>query len=85
MSELEMHIAGNKHLPDIPTKAEIIKDGLDAGEMQQNQMRKIEELTLYLIDQNKKLEKQQQLILNQERLLSALSDRIKELEEKRSK
>ncbi|WP_159454467.1 hypothetical protein [Chitinophaga ginsengisegetis] len=46
MSELEMHIAGNKHLPDIPTKAEIIKNGLDAGEMQQKQMREIEETNI---------------------------------------
>lgn len=80
LSELEMHIARNKHLPDIPTEAEIVKEGLDIGEMQQKQMKKIEELTLYLIDQNKKLEKQQQLILNQERLLLELNDRIKELE-----
>ncbi|CAL1518595.1 hypothetical protein [Chitinophaga sp. MM2321] len=85
LSELEMHITHNKHLPDIPTEAEIVNEGLDMGEMQQKQMKKIEELTLYLIDQNKKLEKQQQLILNQERLLLALNNRLKELEGKQSK
>ncbi|SEW51585.1 TMF family protein [Chitinophaga arvensicola] len=85
LSELERYIAGNKHLPDIPAEAEIIKEGLDMGEMQQKQMQKIEELTLYLIAQNKKLEKQQQLILKQEQLLSQLNDRLKALEGKSSK
>lgn len=78
LSELEMYISRNKHLPEIPTETEVVKEGLDMGEMQQKQMKKIEELTLYLIDQNKKLEKQQQLILE-------LNDQIKELERKQSK
>jgi hypothetical protein len=82
LSELEMHIIQNKHLPEIPPEAEIVNEGLDIGEMQQKQMKKIEELTLYLIDQNKKLETQQQLILNQQRLLLELKDRLQELEKK---
>jgi uncharacterized protein YaiE (UPF0345 family) len=83
LSELEMHIRRNKRLPDIPAEAEIIKEGLDIGDMQQKQMKKIEELTLYLIDQDKKLEKQQQLILKQEQLLQELSNRLMELEGKK--
>jgi len=75
LPELEKHIRRNKHLPDIPAEAEIVRDGLDMGEMQQKQMKKIEELTLYLIEQNKKMEKQQQVILE-------LNDRIRKLERK---
>jgi hypothetical protein len=85
LSELEMLIACNKHLPDIPSEAEIINDGLDIGDMQQKQMKKIEELTLYLIDQNKKLETQKQLILDQQRLLLSLKGRLQKLEKKQSR
>ncbi|NLR81032.1 hypothetical protein [Chitinophaga eiseniae] len=82
LSSVEKYIAGNKHLPDIPAEAEIVRDGLDVGDMQQKQMKKIEELTLYLIDQHKQLEQQQQVIARQQQLLSELADRIKQLEKK---
>ena len=57
LKELETYINNNKHLPDIPTEQEIIKDGLDLGDMQKLQMQKIEELTLYIIQLNKENEK----------------------------
>lgn len=82
LSTVERYIADNKHLPDIPAETEVVSNGLDVGDMQQKQMQKIEELTLYLIDQHKQLEKQQQLIQRQQQLLSELNDRIKELEKK---
>lgn len=75
LEAVEKHIQQHKHLPDIPAEAEILKDGLDLGTMQQQQMKKIEELTLYLIEQNKKIEKLQQQLQQQE-------TRIKELEKK---
>ena len=56
LNELETYINNNKHLPDIPTEQEIIKDGLDLGDMQKLQMQKIEELTLYIIELNKRIE-----------------------------
>lgn len=58
LKEVEQHIKANKHLPGIPSAKEITKDGLDLGDMQQKQMQKIEELTLYIIELNKKLEEQ---------------------------
>jgi hypothetical protein len=82
LGELELHISRNKHLPDIPSEAEIVKDGLDLGSMQQKQMQKIEELTLYLIEQHKKSEVQQQLIADLQRLLAEQDKRLKELEKK---
>ncbi|WP_160716475.1 hypothetical protein [Chitinophaga solisilvae] len=50
---VEQHIREKKHLPEIPSEAEISRDGLDLGSMQQKQMQKIEELTLYIIEQHK--------------------------------
>ncbi|NML38119.1 hypothetical protein HHL17_13015 [Chitinophaga sp. G-6-1-13] len=75
LEAVEKHIRQNKHLPGIQAEAVILKEGLDLGDMQQQQMKKIEELTLYLIEQNKKMEKLQQQLLQQEA-------RIKELEKK---
>lgn len=55
LAEVEAHIREKKHLPGIPTAAEVKRDGLPVGEMQKRMMEKIEELTLYVIEQNKRL------------------------------
>jgi hypothetical protein len=53
---VEEYIKENKHLQNIPSAEEVVKDGIDLGEMDAKLLAKIEELTLYLIEQNKKLE-----------------------------
>ena len=51
------YIKNNKHLPDVPAAAEMSKEGgLDLGDNQAVLMRKIEELTLYMITQQKQIE-----------------------------
>ncbi|SFD51646.1 hypothetical protein SAMN05518672_102262 [Chitinophaga sp. CF118] len=60
--EVEKYITANKHLPDVPSAAEVEKEGLDVGEMNKILLQKVEEQTLYLIDLKKELEKQQALI-----------------------
>jgi len=45
----------NKHLPDIPTQNEISKDGMDVYEMNAALLKKVEELTLYVIEQDKRI------------------------------
>ncbi|MET0466231.1 MAG: hypothetical protein ABW007_23935 [Chitinophagaceae bacterium] len=50
---LEKFIRQNKHLPEIPTAAEVEKDGIDIGNNQALLLKKIEELTLHMIGQNK--------------------------------
>ncbi len=62
LNEVETFIAKNGHLPNIP-KAEIIEtDGLNLGEMNKLLMQKVEELTLYLIEQQKVIDAQQKRI-----------------------
>lgn len=56
------YIAENKHLPGIPTAGTIMQQGLDVGTGQTMLLQKIEELTLYLLEQNKKIEQQQREI-----------------------
>jgi hypothetical protein len=54
--EVEKYIQQNNHLPNIPSANEIEKSGLQLGDMQKKMMEKIEELTLYIIQQQKEIE-----------------------------
>lgn len=53
LQEVENHINEHNHLPDIPSEAEVKKNGVSIGEMQAKLLQKIEELTLYVIQQDK--------------------------------
>lgn len=57
LEEVESFIEENKHLPDIPSEKEVLENGFSLGEMDAKLLQKIEELTLYMIEQNKKTEK----------------------------
>jgi hypothetical protein len=55
---LESYINQNKHLPGIPSATEVEKKGgIELGQMNTKLLEKIEELTLYVIELNKKIEK----------------------------
>lgn len=56
LSEVEAYVKENKHLPNVPSADELVKEGLDLGKMQATQMEKIEELTLYMIEMKKEIE-----------------------------
>jgi len=62
IDDVASYISKHKHLPDIPSANEIKKDGLPIAEMLSKQMQKIEELTLYLIEQNKEIQRLKQEI-----------------------
>lgn len=83
LDNLEKYIKENKHLPEVPSAKEISDNGLELGEMNKVLMKKVEELTLYLIDQNKSLMDQKNQILNQQKLLEKQQQDIDML--KRSK
>ena len=55
LNEVEQHIKTHKHLPEIPSEREVLENGVSVGEMQARLLQKVEELTLHLIDQDKKL------------------------------
>lgn len=57
LSEVAEYIKLNKHLPDVPSTADVNKDGIDLAQTQAILLQKIEELTLYVIEQNKKIER----------------------------
>ena len=57
LNELEKFITENKHLPDVPSAKEVKENGINLGEMNGILLKKIEELTLYVIEQQKEIEK----------------------------
>ncbi len=53
LSDIEAFINEHKHLPDVPSAAQIQEDGILLGEMDKTLLRKIEEITLHMIQQSK--------------------------------
>ncbi|WP_316815845.1 hypothetical protein [Pedobacter nyackensis] len=72
LNELEKFVSKNKHLPNVPNAAEVKKDGIDVGEMNAKLLQKIEELTLYIIDQQKNIIDQQKGMINQQKEIKDL-------------
>jgi len=56
LADIAAYVKIYKHLPEIPAAAEVEKDGLDVGEMNKQLLKKVEELTLYLIQQQQESE-----------------------------
>jgi hypothetical protein len=56
LDSVSTFIQTNKHLPDIPSAATVEKDGHDLGEVQKLLLKKMEEMTLYMIQQQKEIE-----------------------------
>ena len=56
LSEVEQFINQNGHLPNVPSAEQVKEEGINVAEMARIQQEKIEELTLYIIELNKKLE-----------------------------
>lgn len=57
LQQLEQFVKANGHLPEMPSAEEVEKEGQDLAEINRKLLQKVEELTLYIIDQNKKTEK----------------------------
>lgn len=59
---LQQYVQKNKHLPGVPSAAEVKKDGVDVTAMQAKILEKVEELTLLVIEQEKTIQEQAQMI-----------------------
>lgn len=55
LEDVEYFIEENGHLPNVPSEKEVEENGIELGEMNAKLLEKIEELTLYLIEQNKEI------------------------------
>jgi len=77
LEEVEKHIEEKGHLNNIPSAKEVEKNGVfELGEMNRKLLEKIEELTLYLIEQNHKNKEQEDRILELEKKLTKLTKLI---------
>ncbi len=74
LEEVESFVKQNKHLPEIAPAADMEANGIKLGEMNIKLLQKIEELTLYLIEQNKALKKQNDKIVELEREIKELKN-----------
>ncbi|MEI8047021.1 MAG: hypothetical protein WCI92_06560 [Bacteroidota bacterium] len=59
LTEVETFISKNGHLPEIPTSETVKKEGINIGDMNALLLQKIEELTLYILQQQKQIDTQQ--------------------------
>jgi len=81
LSEVEKHINEKGHLIAIPSAEEVADNGINIGEIQARLLQKIEELTLYTIEQEKQLKQQQQLIESQTDEIYSFKEAIVELKQ----
>ena len=80
LEEVELYIKEEGHLMNIPSAKEIELNGLAIGKMNAQLMEKIEELTLYTIEQNKQLGVQQKTLETQQKINATLEARLRALE-----
>ncbi|GEM_PF-930789 len=83
LEEVEQFIKANKHLPEIPSATEVDANGVGLAEMNMLLLKKVEELTLYTLKQEKKIDKQNNEIKQlkiENKQLRFLDERISNLE-----
>nr|WP_321450318.1 hypothetical protein [uncultured Carboxylicivirga sp.] len=62
LEEIEAFILKNKHLPDIPSAAAMDEKGVNLAEMNKLLLQKVEELTLYMLQQQKEIDKLKSIV-----------------------
>lgn len=85
LAEIENFTKKNNHLPNVPSAQEVQQNGLSLGEMSNVLLQKVEELTLYAIEQNKKIMLQQEeleRLKKENEQYKSLAERISALEKK---
>jgi len=79
LDEVERFVNENKHLPEIPSAQEFKENGYNVGKMDDLLLRKVEELTLYTIEQQRNIEKQQKTFIDQQKTIELLLEQNEEL------
>jgi hypothetical protein len=76
LEEVEGFINANGHLPNMPSALEIEEKGLNLGDMARRQQEKIEELTLYMIEHEKMIKRNDELIQRQEEQIKRITELV---------
>ena len=77
LPEVEQFIKVNQHLPGIPSGAEVGQKGINLAEINTKLLEKVEELTLYLLQQQKQLDEQKKTAEQQQREIDELKKLLK--------
>jgi len=87
LTEVKTYVDLNHHLPEIPSEKEIAANGLNLGDINRLLIKKVEELTLYLIDKDKQLNDEKEIISKQQQEIDQLKQQMQQLmiEVKKSK
>ncbi len=72
LSELQVFIQKNNHLPNVPSACEMEESGINVAKSNVMLMEKVEELTLYLLQMKEQLEEQKQLLQQQQEVIFQL-------------
>jgi hypothetical protein len=78
LAEVEKHIKEKGHLENIPSEKEVLENGISLGEMNAKLLQKIEELTLYSIQQSKEIE----VLKEENKSFKTLAERLSKIEQK---
>jgi len=81
LTEVKAYIDQNHHLPGVPSEGEVMKNGLKLGDMDRTLTKKVEELTLYLIEKDKQLNEQQTINREQANRLDSQQQEINQLKQ----
>ena len=82
LKDVEQFVNENKHLPEVPSAIEFKENGYSVGQMDDILLKKVEELTLYVIDLKKENEQQQGKLDEKDALIQEMLKRIEALEKK---
>lgn len=81
LADVEKYINANKHLPEVPSAEEFRQNDMNVSEMSNKLLQKIEELTLYAIEQQKELDR----LKTENETYKLLAERLSAIEEKLNK
>ncbi|GAB3909982.1 autotransporter outer membrane beta-barrel domain-containing protein [Mucilaginibacter boryungensis] len=79
LADVAKYIKTNQHLPDVPSAGEVAKNGINVGETNALLLKKIEELTLYLIEKDTKDKEKDEKLIDQQTMLLSQQKEINQL------
>ncbi len=80
LTEVATFVEANSHLPEVPSAKQVAEEGVNLAEMNATLLQKVEELTLYLIDQNEQLQTQNTQLQAQQKEIDALKQQLKAIQ-----
>jgi hypothetical protein len=76
LTDIKNYIDQNQHLPETPSAQEIAKDGQNLGEMNRLLLKKVEELTLYAIENERRDKEKEKLLTSLQKQIDVLKQQL---------